>query len=158
MNSTQIAMYVLVISASAFIGVIAAMMGVIQAVLNQLDYTTYTRVMKGIIVSGRKSLVIWLLLLIPVISAVIALVLLRNETESAAFGWTSIGLFFFVAGPILVSRFGNEPWYDRIMAWSDDKVVSGWENERPRWFKLNIARFTIGMIGCLAFAAALASY
>ncbi len=158
MNNVQIVMGILIVTASMFVGVIAAMMGVIQTVLNQLDYTTYTRVMKGIITAGRKSPIIWSLLLIPFSAAIVTLVLLRNEIGSTAFGWTTIGLVLFIAGPILVSRFGNEPWYDRIMGWSPDAPVDNWETERLRWFKLNLARFTIGVLSCLAFAAGMASY
>lgn len=158
MNNVQIVMGILIVTASMFVGVIAAMMGVIQVVLNQLDYAAYTRVMKGIIAAGRKSLIIWSLLLIPLGAAVVTLFLLRSETESAAFGWIAIGLVLFIAGPILVSRFGNEPWYDRIMGWSPDAPDANWKMERLRWFKLNVARFTIGALSCLAFAAALASY
>ncbi|MEM8535149.1 MAG: anthrone oxygenase family protein, partial [Chloroflexota bacterium] len=143
---------------SLFVGIIAAMLGVIQRVLNQLDYATYTRIMQGIIVAGRTAPIIWILLLLPVGSAGLALFLLRDSVSGSVFIWMVLGLVLFVVGPILVSRFGNEPWYDKIMSWSAEQVVSDWERERMQWFKLNVARFVVGASACIAFAMALANY
>ncbi|MBZ0297489.1 MAG: hypothetical protein K8L99_33335 [Anaerolineae bacterium] len=158
MNEVEIAMSILVVTASAFVGVIAAMVGVIQGVLNQLEYPSYIRVMKGIIVTGRKSPVVWGLLLIPVAAAAFVLFALRDEMDTPTFVWTGIGTILFIAGPVLVSRFGNEPWYDSIMLWQPGTPPVDWELRRMVWFRLNIARFTIGALACLAFAAALANY
>lgn len=158
MNTIEVVLMITVVTASLFVGITAAMLGVIQRVLNQLDYATYTRIMQGIIVAGRTAPIIWILLLLPVGSAGLALFLLRDSVNSSVFLWMVLGLVLFVIGPILVSRFGNEPWYDKIMAWNTEQVVSNWERERMQWFNLNIARFVIGVLACVTFAMALANY
>ena len=44
------------------------------------------------------------------------------------------------------------------MSWRAEQVVSDWERERVQWFNLNVARFLIGILACVAFAMALANY
>ncbi|NOK59434.1 MAG: DUF1772 domain-containing protein [Chloroflexi bacterium AL-W] len=158
MSVIEITLMVTVVTASFFVGVIAAMLGVIQRVLNQLDYATYTQIMQGIIVAGRKSSIIWALLLIPLGSASLTLFLLSSSANASVFFWMVLGLVLFVVGPILVSRFGNEPWYDKIMIWRTDQPMADWERKRMHWFRLNVARFLIGALSCIAFAIALAGY
>lgn len=155
MSLIEIALIITLVTASFFVGVIAAMLSVIQRVLNNLDYATYTRIMQGIIIAGRKSPVIWTLLLLPTFSAGLALLLLRADTEEPTFIWLIVGLILFVAGPILVSRYFNEPYYDEVLAWHIDKAVAGWESKRYRWFQLNLLRFSIGTLACIALAVAL---
>ncbi|GEM_PF-4210586 len=154
----NVLLIITLVTASFFVGIIAAMFGVIQHVLNQLDYATYTQMMQGIIESGRKSIVIWSLLLIPVASASIGLFILQYEMGTPTFKWLLIGLSLFILGPILVSRYYNEPYYNDLMGWSTDVPVNGWQHKRSRWFRLNLIRFTIGALACTAFALALSSY
>ncbi|MEL7236929.1 MAG: hypothetical protein AAFV33_18915 [Chloroflexota bacterium] len=158
MDIIEVLLVITVVSSSLFVGIIAAMMGVIQRMLYQLDYATYTQVMQGIITSGRKAIVVWVLLLLPLLSAGIALVLLRDSIGTPTFIGAAVGVVLFVAGPVLVSRYANEPWYDRIMAWDKDTEVEGWREERMHWFHLNLLRFSIGCAGCGALAMALALY
>lgn len=155
MSLTEIVLIVTLVTASFFVGVISAMIGVIQRVLDKMDYATYTRVMQSIITSGRKSPVIWSLLLIPTFSSGLALFLLRNEAGEPTFVWLILGLVLFIIGPILVSRFGNEPYYDEVMTWHAEQPISGWQRKRRQWFWLNTIRFTIGALSCVAMSVAL---
>lgn len=155
MDLTAITLSITLIAASLFVGVIAAMLGVIQRVLNQLDFVTFTEVMQGIIQSGRSSLVIWSLLLVPILFAGFSLFLLQTEGKDLAFNWLTAGLLLFIIGPILVSRFGNEPYYDEVMGWRRDQAVSDWQRKRNRWFWLNVIRFSFGVLACIAMAVAL---
>ncbi|MEO0562099.1 MAG: hypothetical protein AAF125_08295 [Chloroflexota bacterium] len=155
MSLTEITLMITLLTASFFVGVIAAMIGVIQRVLDDLDYPTYTRVMQEIITSGRQSIVIWSLLLIPTFSAGFALFLLRNATAEPTFARLIVGLALFIIGPILVSGYGNEPYYDDVMTWRTEQAVFVWKHKRRRWFWLNLVRFTIGALACVAMAVAL---
>lgn len=149
MDMTQVALVVTTITAGGFAGIIAAMVGVIQRMLNGLGYREYTLAMQGIIVSGRRSMIVRALLLTPILAAVITLITLWGGVRQGPFVLTLLGLLAFIAGPLLVSRFFNEPWYDRVMAWSPDQSpASDWQHERMHWFRLNLARLLIGGAGC----------
>jgi uncharacterized membrane protein len=66
------------------------------------------------------------------------------------------GLAFYVAGPLLVSRYLNEPWYDKIMRWSaHGDAVPGWQQQRSVWFRLNLVRFSTGALAFTSFVVAL---
>ncbi|MAU08898.1 MAG: hypothetical protein CL607_03685 [Anaerolineaceae bacterium] len=158
MDFVAVLLIVAVVTSGFFVGIIVAMIGVIQTVLNGLDYATFTSVMQAIIVSGRKSPFVWAFLLLPIIASMLALILLWDAMTEAPFFWTVVGLVLFVAGPLLVSRLFNEPYYDQVMTWKPDAEVPGWEQKRTQWFRLNLLRFSIGSLACVAFALALAAF
>jgi uncharacterized membrane protein len=156
MSTIQIALIVAVLGAGGFVGVIAAMVGVIQWMLNGLEYREYLLAMRGIIISGRKSVVIWALLLIPLAASVFVLVMTWNDTDRTIFSLTVLALTTFFIGPVLVSRWFNEPWYEQVLAWSVEQSPANWQQSRMRWFYFNLLRLSIGAAACTLFTVALA--
>ena len=55
MDFVAVLLIVAVVTSGFFVGIIVAMIGVIQTVLNGLDYATFTSVMQAIIVSHDKA-------------------------------------------------------------------------------------------------------
>jgi uncharacterized membrane protein len=154
---------VLVVAAVAsglFTGLLMAMTTVVQGMLNQLVFATYAKVMQGIIVEGRKSFVVKLLLLVPIACAPVALYFLYDRDDvRATTAWVMGGLGLFFAGPLLVSRYLNEPWYDKIMAWNaEGDTVADWQSERSVWFRLNLLRLSLSGMAFVAFLLAFGSY
>lgn len=156
MTTVQILLIIAVVSASAFVGIICAMAGVIQWMLNGLGYAEYRLAMQGIIVQGRKSVAVWLLLLTPITASAIAVWLLVQQGASPVLGLTAAGLTTYIAGAVLTSRFLNEPWYDRVMCWTPGHEPSNWQQARMQWFYFNLVRLGIGGVGSVPLAIALA--
>jgi len=109
MTTVQLVLGLAALGAGLFAGIIAAMVGVIQRMLNTLTAEAYTPVMQGIITSGRRSLVVWLCLLVPLLSGLLSLILLRNERGGAGFTLALSAYLVFIIGPIGISRQFNEP-------------------------------------------------
>jgi uncharacterized membrane protein len=145
-----------VVGAGGFVGVICAMAGVIQWMLNGLPYNEYRLAMQGIIVQGRRSILIWIVLLVPLFAGGGALWTLWGQGQDTAFWFTALGMLIFFIGPVMGSRLLNEPWYDKVMQWQADYAPANWQRERMRWFSFNVVRLTTGLSGCVLLAAALA--
>jgi uncharacterized membrane protein len=156
MDVIQVVLAIAAIAAGGFAGLIAAMVGVIQRMLNGLEYREYRLAMQGIIVSGRKSGVVLALMLTPILASAAALVMLWGQRAGPAFTLTAAGLAAFLLGPVLVSRRLCEPLYDHIMAWTADQAPEGWQQARMRWFNFNLARLGIGGAACALITLALA--
>lgn len=150
-----IVLIIATISSATFAGVIAAMAGVIQWMLNDLNYAGYRVAMQGIIWQGRRSPIIWILLLTPIVSSGVALYLLAAEANQTVFWLVITGAGLYLLGAILVSRILNEPFYDVVMQWEADTEPENWQKMRMKWFRYNILRLSISAISSISFSIAL---
>lgn len=146
---------VITLSVALFAGIIAAMASVIQPTLNRLDYRTFTLTMQGIIVSGRQSPTILILLTMPIGLTLFVLYAFWLDRQWLPFSATLLGFILFLTGGLLVSRYLNEPYYDQIMTWSPDNPAPNWQAARQRWFSLNLVRLTLSLLASLAYFTAL---
>lgn len=155
MDIIHIELIIAILASGGFAGIIAAMAGILQAVLNTLEYRDYTIVMQGIIISGRKALIVWAFLLAGLAAGAASVISLWGNMSLPAFLLALGGLIAFIVGPILVSRWLNEPWYDQVMAWSPSETRPGWQQSRMQWYWFNLARLLIALLSCLLFTLAL---
>jgi uncharacterized membrane protein len=155
MSIIHIELVIAVVAAGGFAGIIAAMAGILQRTLNDLEYREYTIVMQGIITSGRKAVIVWTMLLAGLGAGAASVISLWGDLSSPAFLLALGGLIAFIVGPILVSRWLNEPWYDQVMAWTPGEIRLGWQQARMQWYWFNLARLLIALLSCLLFTLAL---
>lgn len=142
------------LGAGLFAGFITAMASVVQAMLCDLAYGDYLRAMQGIITQGRKSRVVLVLLLAPLIVGLLALWLLASQGAWIAFGLGLAGLLCFGVGGLGVSRALNEPFYDRVMALEADAPPANWVMLRGEWLRLNLVRLGFSAVGAALMMAA----
>ncbi len=154
MTTIQIVLGLSALGAGLFTGIIAAMVGVIQRVLNTLSAEAYTPVMQGIIRSGRRSVLVWLCLLVPLFSGLIGVVLLWNERGSLSFMLALSAYVVFIIGPVGLSRLFNEPLYDRILRWSTEGIPANWQFYRNRWYQFNLLRLSTALVACCLYLIA----
>lgn len=154
MTTVQLVLGLSALGAGLFAGIIAAMVGVIQRMLNTLTAEAYTPVMQGIITSGRRSLVVWLCLLVPLLSGLLSLILLWNERGGAGFTLALSAYLMFIIGPIGISRQFNEPLYDHILRWSTEGIPTNWQFYRNRWFQFNLLRLLTALLACCLYLMA----
>jgi uncharacterized membrane protein len=104
---------------------------------------------------ARKAPFNYLAIIGMILSPVAALIALRDDTDSASFVLTAIGLVLTVAGPLLVSSRLAEPNYDVMLAWDPESVPASWEATRRRYFAYNWIRFLATLAAFGLFLAAL---
>jgi hypothetical protein len=71
------------------------------------------------------------------VAPIVTLVRLRDDTSSAPFILTAIGLAIVIVGVYVVSNVWKEPLYDVMLAWDPDAMPAGWDHGRRRYFAIN---------------------
>jgi hypothetical protein len=66
------------------------------------------------------------------LAPIAALIALWDDSDSAPFVLTVIGLAITIAGPSLASNRLAEPNYDVMLAWDPEAVPADWEATRQR--------------------------
>ena len=93
--------------------------------------------------------------LTTLLAPVVALILLREHTDTAMFWLTLAGWLAFFAGPILGSRFVAEPLYDVMLSWDAHQPPADWQATRARYYRINAIRTTGSLAALVLFVAAL---
>lgn len=135
-------------------GFLLAMSSVVQSMLDDLDGPGYTSVMQSIIVHGRASIAVKVLLLTPIVLALIALILAVIDQQIITAAFTVIALVIWLAGPLMISRQRAEPLYDRIMSWRDNTPPDDWTQYRTGWQQINRLRTATALFACIIFSFA----
>jgi uncharacterized membrane protein len=65
---------------------------------------------------------------------------LYQSSNWFAFRLGLIGLTTFFLGMFVVSRWFNEPLYDRILGWTAQTPPTDWQTARQQWYALNLVR------------------
>jgi hypothetical protein len=88
---------------------------------------------------------------------VVALVLLRDDRDSASFVLTAIGLAIVFVGVIVLSNAVKTPHYKVILAWDPDAMPPGWQAGRDKYLRINWAQMVTTWSAFALFIAALAA-
>lgn len=142
------------LSAAAFAGFVLAMATVVHQMLCNLTGTRYHAAMRGIIVFGRASLAVRVLLLTPLVAALVAVVLLLVQGQVTTALVTALGWVCCLVGPLGVSRLRAEPLYDEIMLWQSESVPADWLAYAERWRGINFLRGGLGAAGAVLLLVA----
>jgi hypothetical protein len=89
------------------------------------------------------------------IASIVALVLLFDDSGSASFVLTAIGLGVVVVGILIVSNVWKTPTYRLILAWDPEDMPADWEAGRQRYFTINWIQLATTWAAFTLFLAAL---
>jgi hypothetical protein len=89
------------------------------------------------------------------IGPIVALVLLWDDSGSASFVLTAIGLGIVIIGVYVVANVWKEPHYKVILAWDPEAMPADWEAGRRRYFTINWIQFATTWAAFALFLVAL---
>jgi hypothetical protein len=156
MTAARIILALVVVSTGLFTGLVLYIVGMFQPLLSQLSGAEFTAVMDRFLPAARKNFLNYLFTLTSLLAPVVALLLLRDHTDTAMFWLTLAGWLAFFAGPILGSRFVAEPLYDVMLSWDAHHPPADWLATRARYYRINAIRTTGSLAALVLFVAALA--
>jgi uncharacterized membrane protein len=156
MTWARIVLGVVVVTTGLFTGLVLYIVGMFQPLLSRLSGAEFTVVMDRFLPAARKNFLNWLFTLTSLLAPVVALVLLRDHTDTAMFWLTLAGWLAFIAGPILGSRLVAEPLYDVMLGWDAHHPPADWLATRARYYRINAIRTTGSLTALALFVAALA--
>jgi hypothetical protein len=155
MTAARIVLAIVVVSTGLFTGLVLYIVGMFQPLLSQLSGAEFTTVMDRFLPAARKNFLNYLFTLTSLLAPVVALILLRDHTDSVMFWLTLAGWLAFLTGPILGSRFVAEPLYDVMLGWDAHHPPADWLATRARYYRINAIRTTGALAALLLFVAAL---
>jgi uncharacterized membrane protein len=91
------------------------------------------------------------------IAAILALVLLFDDSGSPSFVLTAIGLGVWIVGILIVSNVWKTPHYNVMLAWDPDDLPADWEAGRQRYFTINWLQLATTWAAFALFVVALIS-
>jgi hypothetical protein len=154
-TAARIVLGVSVVTTGLFSGLVVYIVGLFQPLLSRLTGAEFARVMAEFLPAARRAPLNYLFTLTSWLAPVVALVLLRDHTDSAMFWLTLAGAVAFFVGPILGSRFVAEPLYDVILAWDVDDPPPDWKAVRARYYRINAYRTAWSVVALGLLVAAL---
>lgn len=157
MTTLYILLGLSVIAAGLFTGLLVAVVALLQQTLKPLSASEFTTVMRHFLPIARKAPVNYALVLTPMLAPPVALALAWEQITSPLFSLTLAGWLAFLLGPFFTSRFGAEPLYDVILAWSVQSPPADWRVFRERYFRLNLIRLIGSSLAFLFFLLAFSS-
>jgi hypothetical protein len=101
MTAARIVLGVVVVSTGLFTGLVLYIVGMFQPLLSQLSGAEFTVVMDRFLPAARKNFLNYVFTLTSLLAPVVALVLLRDHTDSAMFWLTLAGWLAGHPGPLL---------------------------------------------------------
>jgi Domain of unknown function (DUF1772) len=111
---------------------------------------TFIEVQQGA-VRGLNVLIPALGLATLVVAAILA-VTARGETPAF---WLYLAAIVALAIGGLVTRFGNQPINDQVMAWSAANIPADWTAIRDRWWSFHLLRLAASSVGELLLISAI---
>jgi hypothetical protein len=135
-------------------GLLAMLTMVMHPMMAQMDGAGFARFLGAFLPVARKAPINYAAVFGMLIAPVVALLTI-DDSGSAAFLLTAVGLALIIAGPLLVSNRLAEPNYDVILAWQPDRLPAGWEAIRRRYYALNWIRAAATWVAFGLFLAAL---
>ncbi|MBW4618825.1 MAG: DUF1772 domain-containing protein [Cyanosarcina radialis HA8281-LM2] len=140
MSLVSIALGTAAISTGLFAGLVLTMLFIFQPLLNQLSATEYVELMQRFLGVARRAPINLTLMFASILAPIPALFGFYRSANWLGFGLAGTGLIIFFVGMFLVSRWFNEPLYDRILSWTAKTPPLDWETARQEWYLLNIVR------------------
>jgi len=156
MTGSTLALLIGVLTTGLFSGLMAAVVFLFQKILKGLTGQEFTQVMQRFLPWGRTAPVNHILVLVSVLAPALALVLGHDDVGGLAFLLTLAGMLVFLAGVLLLSRFGVERVYDTIMGWKAQAPPAEWSQVRERYFRINRLRIASSWVAFLLLLTALA--
>jgi hypothetical protein len=126
-----------VIFAGLWSGLLGMLTLVMHRMLAAMDGRDFERFLRAFLPVGRKAWFNYVCAMGMAIAPAVALVALWEDSSSAPFVLTAIGLAIVIVGVYVVSNVWKEPHYDAMLAWDADAMPAGWEAGRQRYFALN---------------------
>jgi uncharacterized membrane protein len=158
MSLVHIMLNIATISTGLFTGLLLTMLFLFQPLLNQLSATEYAELMQRFLKVARRAPLNITLMLVSVFAPIPALFGIYQASNWLAFALVSIGIIIFFIGMFLVSRFFNEPLYDKILGWTAKTPPADWEAARQQWHILNLVRVCASGIAFVVFLIAINVY
>ena len=156
MIEAQILLAVAVLTTGLFTGLLVYIVGMFESMLTPLSGCQFTMVMGAFLPAARKNILNYLFTLASLFIPVVALILLRHHTHSAAFWLTAAATLAFLAGPILTSRYAAEPLYDVMLSWDAHNPPANWSAARARYYRINAIRTAFSLTAFVLLIAAVA--
>ena len=86
---------------------------------------------------------------------IVALVVLRDDRDSASFVFTAVGLVIVFVGVIGMSNAVKTPHYKVMLAWDPEAMPPDWETGRRKYFTINWIQLVTTWSAFALFIAAL---
>ena len=86
---------------------------------------------------------------------IVALVVLRDDRDSASFVFTAVGLVIVFVGVIGLSNAVKTPHYKVMLAWEPEAMPPDWETGRRKYFTINWIQLVTTWSAFALFIAAL---
>jgi hypothetical protein len=86
---------------------------------------------------------------------IVALVVLRDDRDSASFVFTAVGLVIVFVGVIGLSNVVKTPHYKVMLAWDPEAMPPDWEAGRRKYFTINWIQLVTTWSAFALFIAAL---
>ena len=86
---------------------------------------------------------------------IVALVVLRDDRDSASFVFTAVGLVIVFVGVISMSNAVKTPHYKVMLAWDPEAMPPDWEAGRRKYFTINWIQLVTTWSAFALFIAAL---
>jgi hypothetical protein len=137
MTTEQWALTAGVVFAGLWSGLLGMLTLVMHKMLAAMSGSEFERFLRAFLPVGRKAWFNYVCALGMAVAPVVALVILWDDRDSAAFVLTAVGLGIVVVGVYVVSNVWKEPLYDVMLAWDPDEMPATWENGRRRYFTIN---------------------
>ena len=143
--------------AAGFLGALCTIIRPFQAAMDGRGFRSFMEAFLRYADNGVGKLYNLAWSFVPVVGAIVALVLLRDDPGSTSFILTAIGLGIVLVGIWLVSNVWKTPTYKVILSWDPDAVPADWEAGRQRYFAINWIQLVTTWSACALFLVALIS-
>lgn len=142
---------------AGFLGALCTIIRPMQAAMDGRGFRTFMETFLRYADNGQGKLYNLAWSFVPVVTSIIALVLLWDDPGSTAFILTAVGLGIVLLGIWLVSNAWKTPTYKLILAWDPDALPADWDAGRRRYFTINWIQMGATWAAFAAFLVALVS-
>jgi hypothetical protein len=155
MTGEEWALAACVVFSGLWSGLLAMLTLILHPMLAAMDGRDFAGFLRAFLPVARRSWFNYACVIGVLLAPIVALIALGDDSGSASFVLTAIGLVLTIAGPLLVSNRLAEPNYDVMLAWDPDAMPADWEATRRRYFALDWIRAAATWTAFALFLAAL---
>jgi hypothetical protein len=141
---------------AGFLGALCTIIRPMQAAMDGRGFRNFMEVFLRYADNGLGKAYNLAWAFVPVVTSIVALVLLWDDPGSTSFILTALGLGIVLVGIWLVSNVWKTPTYKLILAWNPEALPADWEAGRQRYFTINWLQMAVTWTAFGLFLAALA--